>query len=140
MHLQSKGKSKGPPRLVDRADSFLAKHVASGNARFVIALNFLMPWGSFVTYLAPRSTDSHSPHGGDPRVRTNAQTAFSFLYLCINLFFCFVHHCYVVMMQVLFHCFLSPHWLVFVQVDPMLVKLATGDEAYCRARLKLVRE
>lgn len=72
--LQGKSKAKGPPRLVDRADSFLAKHVAAGSPRFVLALNFLMPWGSFVAYLAPRDTPAGSsaagsPTGGDPRVK-----------------------------------------------------------------------
>ena len=76
MRARSQGRApKGPPRLADRADSFLAKHVAAGCSRFVLALNFLMPWGSFVAYLAPRdvaapgTAAAGSPMGGDPRVK-----------------------------------------------------------------------
>ena len=79
------------PPLAERADSFLAKHLAGGGTRFVLALNFLMPWGSFVAYFAPRDLGSGgSPSAGDPRC------------------------------------------------DPMLARLVSGDEAYCKARLKLV--
>ena len=36
----------------------------------MLALNFLMPWGSFVCYLSPRANvgPPGSPLGGDPRV------------------------------------------------------------------------
>ena len=154
--IQSKGKTKGPPRLVDRADSFLAKHVASGNPRFVIALNFLMPWGSFVTYLAPRTTDSHSPHGGDPRVYIlllfflNPLYYFIFVEFCYSqlyskcLLICYSREALLLIWSTLFftsliECVFVCASSISIKVDPMLVKLAKGDEAYCRARLKLVR-
>ena len=88
----------GLNRLVDRQDSYLAQHLAAGGggggvgARFVLAINFLMPWGSFVTYLSPRpgAAPPGSCLSGDPRC------------------------------------------------DPMVARLCSGDEAYCRSRLKLV--
>ncbi len=99
--LQMEGKAALVPLVERRDNNFLVQSLraGSGSDRFILAVNFIMPWGNFVAYLSPkvrrgdRNTNSDgpwSPLSGDPRL------------------------------------------------DPMIARLASGDEAYCRARLKMV--
>jgi len=84
--------------LKDRPDSYLHKHIQTKgkNAEFILALNFVMPWGSFVCYLSP-------PSDGDPQKQdpTSPLTGNE-------------------------------------KMDKMISRICSGEERYCRDRLKLV--